>query len=72
MRGMLLMIRASWHCELIWAGIPSFALHTCLRSVAPMELGRMMALKWIIGMEYTNYLEIDAEFPNVSQMRALL
>ena len=32
----------------------------------------MMALKWIIGMEYTNYLEIDAEFPNVSQMRALL
>ena len=72
MRGMLLMIRAGWHSELIWAGIASFALHTCLRSVAPKELGRMQALKWIIGMEYTNYLEIDAEFPNVSQMRALL
>ena len=25
-----------------------------------------------IEMDYTNYLEIDAEFPNVSQMRALL
>ena len=30
------------------AGIPYCVLHTCLRSVVPMELGRMMALKWII------------------------
>lgn len=71
MRGMLLMIRAGRQASRR-AGIASFALHTCLRSVAPMELGRIQALKWIIGMEYTNYLEIDAEFPNVSQMRALL
>lgn len=73
MRGMLLMIRAGWqasrHCELIWAGIAYCVLHTCVRSVAPMELGRMLALKWIIDTEYTNYFEITTEFPNVSRMR---
>ncbi|MBQ2906852.1 MAG: hypothetical protein IJE47_03675 [Bacteroidales bacterium] len=26
------------HSELIWAGIPYCVLHTCVRSVAPMEL----------------------------------
>ena len=53
MRGMLLMIRAgrqaSRHSELIWAGIPYCVLHTCLRSVAPMELGRMLALRADMG-----------------------
>ena len=60
---------ASRHSELILAGIASFALHTCVGSVAPMELGRMLALKWIIDTEYTNYFEITTEFPNVSRMR---
>ena len=52
------------HCELR----SSYLLKVC-RSYGAWGI---IALKWIIGMEYTNYLEIDAEFPNVSQMRALL
>ena len=30
--------QASRHSELIWAGIPYCVLHTCVGSVAPMEM----------------------------------
>ena len=43
---------ASRNSELIWAGIPYCVLHTCLRSVAPMELFLRVVAKIIFRAWY--------------------
>ena len=44
--------QASRNSELIWAGIPYCVLHSCLRSVAPMELFLRVVAKIIFRAWY--------------------